>query len=403
MWNNNALRVKILTLLAAFSLFGFGQELNRPPRLLLTPQRLKRLQRDRQRQTVRWAGFENRIESTPDSPERGFELALYYAVTRDEKRGRDAIAWALQHPCEQRQIALVLDWCGNLISTDQRRMLTAARCVSPGSGPPYASESARDRLFMAVAAGKEDDPRADASFKQIILSSLENGGFLHPRDLYAAIEYLDAVRSTQRIDLRENAPAFFSALPAEFLLSMKPEQVEHPDWMAHVSALALVSLDPNLDTSQFLQGWAMENRQMLRDGPGVAYELLWANPYLPGIGYQNLDPWAYDAAGRLFARSDWSSGACWIGITKNGIEEENCPSGWREQQVTFGHMTLVPMAGPCIVVPRRKNNEATILWKLHPDQDVSHWEEKKRMRAKADSAGMWRLPANIDGKICADR
>jgi hypothetical protein len=30
----------------------------------------------------------------PESSERGFELALYYAVTRDEARGKEAIQWA---------------------------------------------------------------------------------------------------------------------------------------------------------------------------------------------------------------------------------------------------------------------------------------------------------------------
>ena len=36
---------------------------------------------------------------------------------------------------------------------------------------------------------------------------------------------------------------------------------------------------------------------MIREGPGVAYEFFWADPYLPGVGYQNLDPWVYDRPG----------------------------------------------------------------------------------------------------------
>ena len=31
----------------------------------------------------------------------------------------------------------------------------------------------------------------------------------------------------------------------------------------------------------------MEDPKMATDGPGVAYEFLWANPYLPGLGYHN--------------------------------------------------------------------------------------------------------------------
>ena len=131
--------------------------------------------------------------------------------------------------------------------------------------------------------------------------------------LYEMCEFLLAARSSTRNDLRNDEPQFFSHLPKEYLLSLKPEQVEHPDWMAHIAALALVSIDPNLENSQFLQGWAMEESQMLRDGPGVAYEFLWADPYLPGIAYQNMDPWTYDAAGSLFARANWDAKSCWMG------------------------------------------------------------------------------------------
>ena len=44
---------------------------------------------DRQRQTPRWINFADRIENEPKSPERGFELALFYAVTGDESKGRE--------------------------------------------------------------------------------------------------------------------------------------------------------------------------------------------------------------------------------------------------------------------------------------------------------------------------
>ena len=39
------------------------------------------------RKTERWTNFQHRINSAPDSPERGFELALYYAVTHDDQAG----------------------------------------------------------------------------------------------------------------------------------------------------------------------------------------------------------------------------------------------------------------------------------------------------------------------------
>src|SRR5690242_1438062 len=92
---------------ALLAAWAAAQEEDHTPQLLLGPKLLRRLQRDRQRETVRWLNFEKRVQTAPDSPERGFELALYYAVTRDPQRGREAVQWALTHPCERRQTALV--------------------------------------------------------------------------------------------------------------------------------------------------------------------------------------------------------------------------------------------------------------------------------------------------------
>lgn len=364
------------------------------PQLLLTPQRLRRLQRDRERQTVRWTNFENRIESVPDSSQRGFELALYYAVTRDPARGREAVKWALAHRCDRRQAALVLDWCGELFSKAERQQLATAMCEGRARN---RADAIRDALFTQITRGEE--PKTDGWTD--LLAWLEAGNFKDGDALYAACEYLSAVRSTQHADLREDAVPFFSALPTELLLSLTPSEVEHPDWMTHIAALALVNLDPNLEGSQYLQGWAMEEGQTIREGPGVAYEFLWANPYLPGVGYQNLDPWIYDANGRLFARTDWSSDACWIAISTHGIAGENCSSGWQNTVETFGHMSLIPVNKPCIDVPARKTSgDTAIVWKLQPQQSVFFLENGQRESAVADAAGMWRISTSAEGKVC---
>lgn len=331
------------------------------------------MQRDRERQTVRWVDFEARVETVPDSPERGFELALYYAVTRDEKRGREAVQWALAHACDRRQFAWIVAWCGELMSDAERQKLEATGC----------------------AVASIDDKE--------LVRSLQEGGFRNARTLYAACERLIALRSSEQDDPRETAARFFSNLPIEFLLSLRPEQVEHPDWMTHIAALALVAVDPNLTAAQYVQGWAMEDRQMIREGPGVAYEFLWADPYLPGIGYQNLDPWVHDANGRLFARTNWEPQACWVAITTRGVEEENCPPGWRDRPLAFGRMTLTPMTSRCAELPRLKSNEAAILWRLKPDESVSYREAKQQNSAHADAAGMLWLSAEVEGRVCAAR
>ena len=144
----------------------------------------------------------------------------------------------------------------------------------------------------------------------------------------------------------------------------------------------------------------MQTRQMLRDGPGVAYEFLWADPYLPGVGYENLDPWVYDSNGRLFARMSWDSNACWVSISAHGVAQENCPEGWQKSVQMFGHLMLIPATPPCFYVPRRKtSNTVVIVWRLLPHESIFHVEQQLESD-QADSAGMCRLSPTAEGKAC---
>ncbi len=389
--------VRLVLLVACLSCLTSAGEDEHTPQLLLSPKLLRRLKRDRERQTVRWLNFEKRVQTVPDSPERGFELALYYVVTRDGQRGREAVAWALAHKSEARQAALVDDWAADLISPEQQRALEPPSTA--GNTPPERAAALRDRLFSAITDRTLDHTPLDSYNKQL-LEQLTKGGATDPDTLYAAVEYLMAVRSSRREDLRETEPQFFSRLPREFLLSMRPAQVEHPTWTAHIAALALVTLDPNLENSQFLQGWALEDRQMLRDGPGVAYEFLWADPYLPGIAYQNMDPWSYDPAGRLFARRSWEVDSCWIRVTKQGRDEENCGPSLATQPLQIGTLTLIPLTSSCANIPNRTNRDAAIVWNLKPEAQLPYESGGQRNHGQADAAGMWLVPADTAGRVC---
>ena len=386
------LAIFLTLLIVTLNAIAFAQPSEHSPQLLLTPQRLKRLKRDRERQTQRWLNFEERVKNVPDSPERGFELALYYAITGDETRAQEAGEWAGYHPCQRRQVAIVRDLL-------PRAVLNVYRLPQ---GCPETKEgrlaSMRDSLFAHVSDNTfQIDSKSLLEFMQS--TSLSNAG-----EIYAAVEYLAVVKATQHIDPRQDAPQFFNSLPIQFLLNLKPDQVEHPNWMTHIAALALVSLDPNNDSSQFLQGWAIEDRQMIREGPGVAYELLWADPYLPGVGYQNLDPWWYDAThGQLLARSSWEPNACWIQITTKGVDQQNCPANWQTQTANFGHLQLTPMTQTCAQVARTAPNTATLLWKMKPNGKVKYTEQGKTSALTADPSGLWRVPANAEGKVCAAR
>lgn len=363
------------------------------PQLLLNAQRLRRLKRDRERKTVRWVNFENRVNAVPDSPERGFELALYYAITGDEAKGREAVQWALNHN-SLRQHALVLDWCSRLISDEQKKRLTFFHYITNGHA---TYELVRDSWFNQIASGR--DPSVPILTGDTF-DSFTLGGYTRPEELYALFELIYTVRAATHTDLRDINPHFFSTLPAALLLSAKPAELNSPPWMLHAAALALVALDPNLPASQFLQSWALEDNQTIREGPGVAYELLWADPYLPGVGYQNMDTWVYDEYGRLFARSNWEPDSCWIEVSSQGVNEQHCPPNWQSEVVTFGHLTLIPMTARCVEIPHAANNESVLVWKLKPFQKMTYGKGKEQRTSAADAAGIWHPSAYVEDRAC---
>jgi hypothetical protein len=386
----------VVVLCLASALCAWADDADQGPKLLLSAQRLRRLKRDRERKTDRWVDFEKRVNTVPDSPERGFELALYYAITGDEARGREAVAWALSHD-SLRQKALVVDWCGPLLSEDQKKKMLFYHFVINGQ---VSIEMTRNWWFNAVASGKGGENIPDEKSFNAQLATLVAGEYRNSDELYALCELIYTVRAVTRTDLREGDAHFFSTLPALLLLSAKPRELNSPNWKMHAAALALVEIDPNLPSSQFLQSWALEDNQTVHEGPGVGYELLWADPYLPGVGYQNMDSWIYDDHARLFARSSWEPNSCWISISAKGVEQENCPPNWKKQTVTFGRLTLIPMIDRCVEVPHVANNETVLVWQLQPEQKLGQGKGKDIRTTEADAAGIWRPGSNVEGRAC---
>ena len=160
-----------------------------------------------------------------------------------------------------------------------------------------------------------------------------------------------------------------------------------------------MTLDPNLQGSQFLQGWALEDRFVLQSGPGVGYEFLWANAYLPGVGYQNMDTWVYwEKLGHLWARTDWSADACWINILPSGVEDANCPHGWQQNAMEFGQMTLISMTERCVVLPEPDRNRILLI--RGPANATLSYAHEKRLEIPTDAAGLWHVGENMQGKVC---
>ena len=66
--------------------------------------------------------------------------------------------------------------------------------------------------------------------------------------------------------------------------------------------------------TQFVQGWLMHDRFVMKNASGAPYEFLWANPYQPGLAMIICRCDYHDKrAGRLFVRSSWEEDATWFG------------------------------------------------------------------------------------------
>src|ERR1700685_3223784 len=65
------------------------------PRLLLRPQRLRLLRRERERRSLRWDQFETLWTANAPFPEPGWVPALRFQIADDKESGTRAIAWAV--------------------------------------------------------------------------------------------------------------------------------------------------------------------------------------------------------------------------------------------------------------------------------------------------------------------
>jgi len=314
------------------------------PRLLLNQRRLRLLKRERERESMRWQQFETLMQGKARMSEPGFALALWSAVTGRPGPCREAAEWAVKaNPAdagELRQMALVYDWCQGSAGEALGNLMTRKLSASLKERPENArAVSARTFAALAIA-----DVEAQASqdylrfavevwWKQKILPRLKAGEnpFTTRAELYAMTEYLHVVRDNLRADLREGAGLWFEELGPLQLLSYYPQPWPAPEneyripaytgnrdpdlreaALSRAAELALVAFDANAQPHQFLQGWLIQDRFLMRGDYGITYEFLWANPYQPGLSYTYM-PDLFHGRGQLLARSDWDEDATWFG------------------------------------------------------------------------------------------
>jgi hypothetical protein len=347
------MRTLILGVLLAASLLGqtSSEEFRvytSHPRLFLRPQRVRLLKRERERQSMRWRQFETLVRGSVQMPEPGFALAFYAAISEDTAVAQRAIAWALGGAgSDVRQLAFVYDWCQDSLTAQQSEAL-AAKIRAAISRPAAAISltAQRDRVLGAIAIADDASHPEEAVLKGAVEewfrreyapSLAEGHTILAPPDAYPLIELMHAIRDNLNIDLREAAPMYFRTLPEYMVLANYPAPYRAPEneyrvpvytssgqpdlieaALSRAAGLSMVGYETNARETQYLQGWLIQDRFMMRGTFGAPYEFLWANPYQPGLSYFYLPLTFHDPrSGALFVRSSWEEEAVWFGLFRS--------------------------------------------------------------------------------------
>ncbi len=327
------------------------------PRLLLRPQRLRLLRRERERRSLRWDQFETLWTAGAAFPELAWVQALRFQIADDREAAARAVAWAvgpadMSRPDDVRQMAIVADWCESLISGDDKRQLVAKLEKAASDSRPLRNLSeARSRLFAAVAIAEDRTAVSqkaienlfDSFWSTTFIGSLKAAkSRVGNADAYALLEILHVFRDNLNFDLRDTFPAWFRQYPLQHLMAHYPApwpgaenefripadekiRTAGPDvrlaTLSRAAELAMVAYDSNAASSQLLQGWAMNDRFLLRGAFGLPYEFLWANPYQPGLSYYHVPLVLHDEiGGQLFVRSSWEDDAAWLGFFSGQLQ-----------------------------------------------------------------------------------
>jgi len=274
-------------------------------------------------------------------PEPGFAHALFYSITDDAAFGKRAVDWALGPGADLRQLALVYDWCQPLLSPAQSQALATKIHRLLEQQRPAGVSAWRDRLLAIIATADsaqhpEENLLRDAVqrwWRADFAPKLADGRTtVALPDVFPMLEILHAVRDNLKIDLREGATDYFRELPKYQILGNYPAPLKAPESefripvfqgtgepdleraaLARAAGLSMVAYDNNALENQFLQGWLIQDRYLLRAPFGTPYEFLWANPYQPGLSYFQLQALFHDFnSGALFVRSSWDDYADWF-------------------------------------------------------------------------------------------
>jgi hypothetical protein len=303
--------------------------------------------------------------------------------------------------------------------TDSQATALAAK-IERGVGAPAEDlprQAARDLAAIAIADHLKD--QGESILRPIVLEWWRGRASKEPtaRDqTYSLLELLHALNDNVSVDLRESAPLFFKDLPFDHLMGHYPAALRGPDndflvpvfsgsgepdptkaiW-SRAAGLAMVALDPNAPEIQYLQGWLMQDRFIMRDPLGCLYEFLWANPYQPGLSYTLLPLVFHNAsAGRVFARTSWEEDATWIGFFDGQLQVfrdgkvETLRPGVAASPVRVGDAVLfsAPASDANGMVRFQAMTEATIVLGLTPGSSYDiEIDDEELAEGETDAGG----------------
>jgi hypothetical protein len=349
------------------------------PRLLLPQRRVSLLRKESQRQSLRWVQFHTLVGGKVTFPEPGFALALYHVAADSDTHGKQAVDWALGPGSDLRQLALVYDWCQRVLGPSAPNLAAKIRAALDKSAQATDVATVRSRVLAAFAISGDHPEVAVAVIKSVVerwwkqrvLEALQQGRLpFAPGEHAALFELLHVLRDNLDIDLRETSAKFFTTLPIYHILAHYPAPFPaaendyriplmaahgEPDLrqaaLARAAGLSMVAYDNNSQEMQFVQGWLIQDRYLLRGTFGIPYEFLWANPYQPGLSFHYLPNIYHDpVTGRLIIRSTWEDDAVWYyqagGVTQmfQGGEITNIRPGAISEPVVMGNTVLMPAA-----------------------------------------------------------
>ena len=318
------------------------------PRLFLTPARLKLVRRERERRSLRWDQFETLWGAGTQFPEFGWTAALRYQIAQDESAGRQAVAWAATAASAtdsvSRQIALIADWCAPLMAAADKALIVPKLERAAAAMPGTLAET-RTKTLAAIALTDAKPAASEKALREIyegfwmgtFIQGLRDAKVHVPNaDANAMLELMHCFRDNLNFDLRETFVAWFKDYPLTHILAHYPEPFpaaeneyripadpaidkRGPDvtkaTLSRAAELAMVAYDANSPETQLLQGFLMNDRFLMRGDLGIAYELMWANPYQPGLSYYHVPLVVHDSVGgELYVRSTWEDDAAWLGF-----------------------------------------------------------------------------------------